>query len=91
MEELLNLSRRNFLTKAGLGLAGMAMSSFDYPKGQYATDVNKLAPHYVPKAKRVIYLFQAGGPSQLEMFDYKPKLVNLNGQELPESVRIFLF
>lgn len=87
MEELLNLSRRNFLTKAGLGLAGMAMSSFDFPKGQYATDVNKLAPHYVPKAKRVIYLFQAGGPSQLEMFDYKPKLVNLNGQELPDSVR----
>ena len=87
MEELFNLSRRNFLTKAGLGLAGMAMSSFDLPEAGPTSDIKKLLPHYAPKAKRVIYLFQAGGPSQLEMFDYKPKLVDVHGQELPDSVR----
>lgn len=87
MEEFLNLSRRNFLTKAGLGLAGIAMSSFELPKIGGTPDVSKLLPHFAPKAKRVIYLFQAGGPSQLEMFDYKPKLVDAHGQELPDSVR----
>ena len=57
MEEFLNLSRRNFLTKAGLGLAGLAMSSFDMPKGGgVPPDIEKLIPHFAPKAKRVIYL-----------------------------------
>jgi hypothetical protein len=45
------------------------------------------APHVVPRARRVIYLFQSGGPSQLELFDYKPLLRTMNGQQLPESVR----
>jgi hypothetical protein len=44
-------------------------------------------PHYTPKAKRVIYLFQSGGPSQLDLFDYKPLLNKMNGEDLPESVR----
>ncbi len=44
-------------------------------------------PHHPPKAKRVIYLFQSGGPSQMETFDYKPRLVDFQGQDLPESVR----
>jgi len=44
-------------------------------------------PHFAPKAKRVIYLFQSGGPSQIELFDYKPRLVELQGSELPESIR----
>ncbi len=43
--------------------------------------------HHPPKAKRVIYLFMSGGPSQLDLFDYKPLLNELNGQELPDSVR----
>src|SRR5207249_10433248 len=42
-------------------------------------------PHFPAKAKSVIYLFMAGGPSQLELFDYKPKLQELNGQPIPES------
>ena len=42
-------------------------------------------PHFPPKAKNVIYLFMAGGPSQLDLFDYKQKLVELNGQEIPKS------
>ena len=45
------------------------------------------APHHPPKAKRVIYLFMSGGPSQLDLFDYKPLLNEMNGQDLPDSVR----
>ena len=44
-------------------------------------------PHFPAKAKRVIYLFQSGGPSQIELFDYKPRLVEFQGTELPDSVR----
>ena len=44
-------------------------------------------PHFPPKAKRVICLFQSGGPSQIELFDYKPRLIEFQGAELPESVR----
>lgn len=44
-------------------------------------------PHHLPKAKRIVYLFQSGGPSQFEMWDYKPKLKNMFGQDLPDSVR----
>ena len=46
------------------------------------------SPHLVPRVKRVIYLFQSGGPSQLELFDYKPRLRSLNGEELPASIRM---
>ena len=49
--------------------------------------VRLASPHFVPRAKRVIYLFQSGGPSQLELFDYKPLLNERNGEELPDSVR----
>ncbi len=45
-------------------------------------------PHFAPKAKRIIYLFQGGGPSQMETFDYKPLLEKYNGQELPDSIRM---
>jgi len=44
-------------------------------------------PHFAPKAKRVIYLFQSGGPSQIELFDHKPRLLDFQGQDLPESIR----
>src|SRR5438128_9201074 len=45
-------------------------------------------PHFAPKAKRVIYLFQSGGPSQIELFDYKPRLVEFQGTDLPASIRM---
>src|SRR3982750_3991971 len=45
-------------------------------------------PHFAPRAKRVIYLFQSGAPSQMDLFDYKPKLADLRGTELPASVRM---
>ncbi|MFT7032805.1 MAG: hypothetical protein ACJA2S_001306 [Cyclobacteriaceae bacterium] len=84
MESLINLSRRHFLEKASLGLGALAMSSFDVPS--QVKSALSMMPHFAPKAKRVIYLFQAGGPSQLEMLDYKPELQKRHNQELPDSV-----
>ena len=81
---MLNITRKHFLEKASLGLGALAMSSFDMSTGM--KNVSGLVPHFAPRAKRVIYMFQAGGPSQLEMFDYKPELQRLHKQELPESV-----
>jgi len=96
MEEVskhfLNNNRRHFLKKIGLGIGGLALGSMldPFSKLLEAPD-SPLAgmnlPHFAPKAKRVIYLFQSGGPSQLEMFDYKPLLDKMRGQDLPDSVR----
>jgi len=55
--------------------------------GAAAVGTPPVGPHFAPKAKRVIYLFQSGGPSHLELLDYKPLLQTMNGEELPESVR----
>ena len=84
-----NYSRRKFLTQTSLGLGAAALSFLSNPTpAGAATSTGVLGkPHMVPKAKRVIYLFQSGAPSQLETFDYKPRLRQLRGQDLPESVR----
>src|SRR6516225_2891871 len=85
-------SRREFFQRAGSGLAGMAlMSMLDqdaYLNG--ATVVDPLAPkapHYTPTAKSVIWLFMEGGPSHIDLFDPKPKLLQLAGKPLPDSFR----
>ena len=80
------LSRREFLFKSGLTLGAAALGSMLNPSEAFAGDSMK-APHFAPKAKRIIYLFQSGAPSQLELFDYKPKLKEMFGQQLPDSVR----
>ncbi len=90
------LSRRAFLNRFGLGLGGIALADLLAAAapvsgvGRSPSDLGLLGGHlhYPAKAKRVIYLFMAGGPSQLETFDYKPLLNERNGQELPESVRM---
>src|SRR5688572_26732756 len=87
---MFDLNRRSFLTRSALGLGGVALaellSAADAKKpGPFAGVLDK--PHHAPKAKRIIYLFMSGGPSQLDLFDHKPKLNELNGQDLPESVR----
>ena len=96
MEEItkhfLNNNRRQFLKKLGLGIGGLAAASMLDPFSSIVESADSpLAgmnlPHYAPKAKRVIYLFQSGGPSQLELFDYKPLLNKMRGQDLPDSVR----
>lgn len=73
-------SRREFLGRLGLGLGGLALSSLVNPAAGFQTQ-------FVPRAKRIIYLFQSGGPSQFELFDYKPRVNAMHGQELPDSVR----
>jgi hypothetical protein len=70
---------RRFFT--GLALASMLRGAERTQRGLPGL------PHFAPKAKRVIYLFQSGGPSQIELFDYKPRLVEFQGTELPESIR----
>src|SRR5215813_8763128 len=89
----LGLSRRHFLNRFGMGLGGIALAHLLNPAklaAEIATAHGGVlsAPHFPPKAKRVIYLFMAGGPSQLETFDYKPLLNQRNGEDLPESVRM---
>jgi len=90
-ESSLGLSRRRFLNRFGMGLGGIALADL-LSKGQQAraaaTPGVLAAPHHTAKAKRVIYLFQSGGPSQLETFDYKPLLNEKHGEQLPDSVRM---
>ena len=89
---LYQLARRDLLRNCGLGLGGIALGALMERDGLLAApksgSVNPLAPkppHFKPKAKAVIQLFMAGGPSQLELFDYKPKLKELSGQPIPQS------
>jgi len=87
-----HINRRHFLSKTSLGLGSaslaMLLNPFSSLAGGRDADNGVLgAPHFAPKAKRVIYLFQSGGPSQFELFDHKPLLEKMNGEELPESVR----
>jgi Protein of unknown function (DUF1501) len=83
----LALTRRHFLSGASLGLGSLALSTL-LPREAHAADTGLLgAPHFPPKAKRVIYLFQSGGPAQQDLFDYKPLLNEKNGEQLPDHVR----
>ncbi len=79
-------SRRNFLQNTAMGLGSLALSGLLTPNSSRANTV-PFGGHFPAKAKRVIYLFQSGGPSQLETFDYKPALEKWHGQEIPDSVR----
>jgi hypothetical protein len=86
-------SRRQFLTRSagGLGLAALAtLLGEDSQAGDGAEAAGGLSgfPQFTPQAKRVIYLFQSGAPSQLDLFDHKPKLRPLQSTELPDSVRM---
>lgn len=92
LENRLNVNRRHFLGKLGLGVGGVALGSLLAPDifrstGEAGEGVPLGFKHFASKAKRVIYLFQNGAPSQLESFDYKPKLNKMFGEDLPESIR----
>ena len=90
LEHGLNLNRRKFLSRLGIGIGSAALGSLLMPDLFGNSDQPELLaglPHFAPKAKRIIYLFQNGAPSQLDLFDYKPKLNEMQGQELPESIR----
>jgi hypothetical protein len=86
------LTRRQFFSRCALGLGGIALASLLKEQQLFGVTAsaaaNPMAPnptHFPAKAKNIIYLFMAGGPSQLELFDYKPKLTELNGQPIPQS------
>ena len=86
----LHFNRRHFLNRFGMGLGGIALAEMLATSAHAAPslDLGVLGrPHFAPKAKRVIYLFMSGGPSQLDLFDYKPLLNKRHGEQLPDSVR----
>lgn len=90
-EHLNHISRRQFFGKARLGIGMAALASMGRASAsttQMAAMPALAAGHIAPKAKRVIYMFQNGGPSQLDLFDYKPVMNTMRGQDLPESVRM---
>lgn len=90
-QENKNYSRRDFLTRTTLGLGGLALGSLMDPMSLRAAPASNGgllgSTHFPAKVKRVIYLFQSGAPSQLDLFDYKPLLNKMDGEELPDSVR----
>ena len=87
-----HITRRHFLGKMSLGLGSVALGSLLIPdllqSGEDGVPQITGLPHFAPKAKRIIYLFQNGAPSQLESFDYKPLLNKMTGEELPASIRM---
>ena len=98
-EQAYMINRRSFLSKSSIGLGTAALASLFGP-GCFSETKNGVIDvaggterildklHFAPKAKRVIYLFQSGGPSQLELLDYKPTLIKRRGEELPASIRM---
>ncbi len=83
-------NRRSFLALSGLGLGAIAARSLlaaDLKTPGAAPEIPATNPHFAPTARRVIYLFQSGGPSHIDLFDYKPELEKVHGQDLPDSVR----
>ncbi|MBL9211017.1 MAG: DUF1501 domain-containing protein [Opitutaceae bacterium] len=85
-DHLARLTRRQFFGQASAGIGTLALASLLRPGLAGATSFPN-APHFAPRAKRMIYLFMHGGPSQLDLFDHKPGLRTLHGQDLPESIR----
>jgi hypothetical protein len=91
LENLKCVTRRKFFQQCGTGMGALALASllnenlFAAPT-KASTRTNPLGPHFAPKAKNIIYLFQSGGPSHLDLFDYKPELIKRNGQQMPEDM-----
>ena len=91
-----HLDRRNFLIKTSLGIGALATGSLlglnlfgnttkpltENNAASFEEEMLRAIPHFAPKAKRIVYLFMAGGPSQFETFDYKPGLVDMMGKGL---------
>ena len=87
-----HLTRRHFFGHTATGVGAAALESLLGSTGLAGEEASPIAtgivPPFLPKAKRVIYLFQSGGPSQLELFDNKPLVKEKHGTELPDSVRM---
>jgi hypothetical protein len=94
LNDPLAITRRHFLSSAALSLGALGLSQIlGIPaQGQATTQHQRIGglpgvPHFAPKARRIIYLFQSGGPAAQDLFDYKPLLNEKNGESLPDSVR----
>src|SRR5689334_15477253 len=90
-----SMNRRDFLARFGMGLGGIALMNLLNGANASASSAASNpfkgilpATHHAPKAKRIIYLFMSGGPSQMDLFDHKPLLNKMNGQDLPATVRM---
>ena len=87
-EDQLQQTRRHFFGRTSLGIGTAALATLLNKEGLAASTGGVLAqPHHAPKAKRVIYLFMSGAPSQIDLFDHKPKLQDMFDQDLPDSIR----
>src|SRR5213083_269443 len=89
----MHITRRHFFSRSSTGIGIAALGSLLTQDGFAAAPATTAGglpglPHFAPKAKRVIFLHQSGGPSQMDLFDYKPALDKLAGTELPGSVRM---
>ena len=88
----INLERRQFFTSSASGLGALALASLLRQDGLLADDERSTdplapkAPHFAPKAKSCIFFLPEGAPSHIDLFDPKPKLQQLHGQKLPESM-----
>src|SRR5437773_11358553 len=89
------LTRRQLFGRTAAGIGTAALASLLNPQLFAAPEAKQPGvpgvlndPHFAPKAKRVIYLFMSGGPSHIDLFDYKPRLKELHGTELPASIRM---
>src|SRR5215471_16747410 len=94
-ERALLLSRRHFFGRTATGIGTAALATLPANGQTRAVDVPDLpkrigglpgVPHFAPKAKRVIYLFQNGAPTHVDLFDYKPELTKRKGEQIPDSV-----
>src|SRR5262245_59501092 len=91
-EHRLQITRRHFFQRGALGLGGAALASL-LPGQSRAAEARQVVgglpglPHFAPQAKRAIYLFMSEGPSQMDMWDYKPRMAELFDKDLPESIR----
>jgi len=88
---LREITRRHFFQQSGFGIGALALTSLLDNRlfastGSLASAGTTIGPHFAPRAKRIIYLFMAGAPSQLDLFDPKPKLNQYDGQAIPEDI-----
>jgi hypothetical protein len=83
---LLDITRRHFFSRCGVGVGRIALASLLSDGRIFGADAAPGRPHFAPKVKNVIHLFMGGGPSQFELFDYRPSLERLDGQPLPMSM-----
>src|SRR5580692_1397049 len=93
LRDWVNFNRRDFLTTSASGIGGLALASLFSQEGlllsraEAGTGPMALrAPHFPPKARACICIYMEGGPSQMDLFDPKPKLLELDGQKLPDSM-----